>query len=162
MEGRRTFRTHRLANSSYLTENKLHLLHEYQSVTAKQIITVRCKNYTKHINTPYWKSADFLHVKAGKYIVSVFIISRCDTRIINRTLSTTTFMYLISRSNLTHSLFIIFFNIPLHVSSHIVLIIFLGDRSVHRQLEDWPLTACALSGHLRRVTYKEPDAVYIQ
>ena len=29
--------------------------------------------------------------------------------------------------------------------------LFLGD-----------LTACALSGHLRRVTYKEPDAVCIQ
>jgi len=25
-----------------------------------------------------------------------------------------------------------------------------------------PLTTCALSGHLRRVTYKEPDAVCIQ
>ena len=37
--------------------------------------------------------------------------------------------------------------------------LFLGDRSVHRQLED---CACALSGQLRRVTYKEPDAVCIQ
>ena len=45
--------------------------------------------------------------------------------------------------------YISFFNIPLHVSSNIVLIIS-------------PLTACALSGHLRRVTYKEPDAVFIQ
>jgi len=45
--------------------------------------------------------------------------------------------------------FIISSYIPLHVSSHIVLIIS-------------PLTACAMSGHPKRVTYKEPDAVYIQ
>ena len=31
--------------------------------------------------------------------------------------------------------------------------LFLGDR---------PLTTCALNDHLRRVIYKEPDAVYIQ
>ena len=50
---------------------------------------------------------------------------------------------------------------------HLVLCmsLFLGDHSVHRQIVDWlatPLTAYALSGHLRRVTYKEPDAVCIQ
>ena len=37
--------------------------------------------------------------------------------------------------------------------------LFLGERSVHGDLEP---SACALSGHLRRVTYKEPDAVCIQ
>jgi len=40
----------------------------------------------------------------------------------------------------------VFFHISVHVSSNIAS----------------PVTACALSGHLRRVTYKEPDAVYIQ
>ena len=78
-------------------------------------------------------------------------------------------------SNLMH-LFIISFNIPLHVSSHIVLII----RRIHRiytasgslcvTLLVWPfgaqvvrgLTACAPNGHTRRVTHKEPDAVYMR
>ena len=71
------------------------------------------------------------------------------------------------------------YHIPLHVSSNFLLIIrrihcihtasgslyvtLLGDRLVHRQLEDCLLLcACALSGHLRRVTHKEPDAVRIQ
>ena len=34
-----------------------------------------------------------------------------------------------------------------------------GGRTIGYEV---PLTACALSGHLRRVTYKEPDAVCIQ
>ena len=84
---------------------------------------------------------------------------------------------MISCSNLMHHLFIIFidflymFRAILCSSSggfivyiqHLVLCmsLFLGDRSVHRQLED-SITACTLGGHLRRVTYKEPNAVCIQ
>ena len=46
-------------------------------------------------------------------------------------------------------------------TQHLVLYVslFLCDRSVHRQRL---LTACAPNGHTRRVTHKEPDAVYMQ
>ena len=67
------------------------------------------------------------------------------------------------------------YQLPLHVSSNIVLIIrrihciHTASGSLYVTLLRWPLTgfaspltACALSGHLRRVTYKEPDAVCIQ
>ena len=66
--------------------------------------------------------------------------------------------------------------ISVHVSSNIVLIIRrihcinTASGSLYVTLLRWPLsahevsplTACALSGHLRRVTYKEPDAVCMQ
>ena len=75
------------------------------------------------------------------------------------------------------------YHIPLHVSSDIVLImrrihcvcvyiyiyiyiyIYTASGSLYVTLLRWPLsplTACALSGHLRRMTYKEPDAICIQ
>ena len=73
------------------------------------------------------------------------------------------------------------YQLPLHVSSNIVLIIrrihciHTASGSLYVTLLRWllsaqavrgllcsPLTACALIGHPRRVTYKEPDAVYIQ
>ena len=83
---------------------------------------------------------------------------------------------LISCSNLIHHFFITFitflymFRATLCSSSggffvyiqHLVLCmsLFLGDRSVHRQLED---TNCLYTEqYLRRVTYKEPDDVCIQ
>ena len=59
------------------------------------------------------------------------------------------------------------YHIPLHVSSNIVLIIrrihciHTASGSLYVTLLS-PPTACALSGHLRRVTCKEPDAVCIQ
>ena len=71
-------------------------------------------------------------------------------------------------SNLMHPC-LLFFHIPLHVSSHIVLIIrrnycihtasgslslFLGDRSVHRQ--------CLCTERSPKKRDKEPDAVCIQ
>jgi len=67
-------------------------------------------------------------------------------------------------SNFMH-LFIISLYIPLHVSSHIVLVIsrfyciYTASGSLCITL---PLTACALNNHPRRVIHKEPDAVYIQ
>ena len=70
-------------------------------------------------------------------------------------------------SNLMH-LFIISFHIPLHVSSHIVLIIrrihciYTASGSLCVTLLVWPFGTCAPNGHTRRVTQKEPDAVYIQ
>ena len=72
------------------------------------------------------------------------------------------------------------YHIPLHVSSNFMLFIrrihciHAASGSLYVTLLRWPLsaqavrglasllTACALSGHLRRVTYKEPDAVCIQ
>jgi hypothetical protein len=73
------------------------------------------------------------------------------------------------------------YQLPLRVSSNTVLIIrrihciHTASGSLYVTLLRWPLSAqavrglarqssncCALSGHLRRVTYKEPDAVYIQ
>ena len=72
-------------------------------------------------------------------------------------------------SNLMH-LFIISLHILLHVSSHIVLIIrriyciYTASGSLCVTLLVWPFCAqaCAPNGHTRRVTHKEPDAVYIQ
>ena len=72
-------------------------------------------------------------------------------------------------------LFIISFYIPLHVSSHIVLIIrridciYTASGSLCVTLLVWSFgaqevrgLACAPNDHTRRVTHKEPDAVYIQ
>ena len=85
------------------------------------------------------------------------------------------FFYFMFQLNATFVYYI--FHIPLHVSSNIVLImrriycIHTASGSLYVTLLRWPLstqavksprTACALSGHLRRVTYKEPDAVCIQ
>ena len=73
------------------------------------------------------------------------------------------------------------YHIPVHVSSTIAPIIrrihcihtasgslyvtilrWLLSAQAVRGLQSSPLTACALSSHLRIVTYKEPDAVCIQ
>ena len=60
--------------------------------------------------------------------------------------------FLISCSNLMHSLFIIFFHIPLHVSSHIVLTIrrvyciYTASGSLYVTLLRWPFSAQAVRG----------------
>ena len=61
-----------------------------------------------------------------------------------------------------HFLYYIY-HIPLHVSSNFMLII-RRLHCIHTASGSLyvTLTACALSGHLTRVTYKEPDAVFIQ
>ena len=47
-------------------------------------------------------------------------------------------------------------------SENVRLFLVTFNKTQHFNRNTFKCTACALSGHLRRVTYKEPDAVCIQ